>query len=146
MKRAATFLLVLFCAAPLFAADYAQPTPGDFIVKDFEFSSGETLPELRIHYHTLGTPQKDAHGGVRNAVLVLHGTTGSGENFLNPNYAGVLFSPDGLHARFPRYGYDDYGHRAVPPSEEGLGVDHLRLLMGTSTGGMHAGFLKETAK
>ena len=163
MKRAATVFLFLLCAACLRAADYPQPTPGDFVIKDFKFASGETLPELRIHYRTLGTPQKDSHGRVRNAVLILHGTTGSGENFLGPNFAGVLFVPgglldaskyyiilpdgighgqsskpsDGLHARFPRYGYDDMvtaQHRLLT---EGLGVDHLRLVMGTSMGGMH---------
>ena len=163
MKRFAIAVVFLLGAVCLSAADFPQPTPGDFVIKEFHFASGETLPELRIHYRTLGTPQKDAHGRVRNAVLILHGTTGSGENFLGPNFAGVLFSPgglldaskyyivlpdgighgqsskpsDGLHARFPRYGYDDMvtaQHRLLT---EGLGVDHLRLVMGTSMGGMH---------
>lgn len=163
MKRTAILLLALFCATCLRATDYPRPTPGDFVIKDFKFASGDILPELRIHYRTLGTPQKDAHGRVRNAVLVLHGTTGSGENFLNQNFAGVLFVPgglldarkyyiilpdgighgqsskpsDGLHARFPRYGYDDMVTAQYRLLTEGLGVDHLRLVMGASMGGMH---------
>jgi len=163
MKRIAVLTLLLLGAVCLRAADYPQPTPGDFVLKDFKFASGETLSELRIHYRTLGTPQKDAHGRVRNVVLILHGTTGSGDNFLSPNFAGVLFSPgglldarkyyvvipdgighgrsskpsDGLHARFPRYGYDDMVTAQYRLLTEGLGVDHLRLVMGTSMGGMH---------
>ena len=163
MKRIALAILFLFGATCMHAADYPQPVPGDFVIKDFKFASGETLPELRIHYRTLGTLQKDAHGRVRNAVLILHGTTGSGENFLNPNFAGMLFVPgglldarqyyivipdgighgqsskpsDGLHARFPRYGYGDMVTAQQRLLTEGLGVDHLRLVMGTSMGGMH---------
>ncbi len=131
-------------------------------MRDFRFANGSTLPELRIHYVTLGHPRRDAAGVVRNAVLILHGTTGSGTAFLSPNFAGVLFGPgqlldtathyiilpdgigtghstkpsDGLHARFPRYGYEDMvtaQHRLVT---EGLGVNHLLLVMGTSMGGM----------
>lgn len=163
MKRCATLILFLLGALCLHAADSPQPTPGDFVLKDFKFASDETLPELRIHYRTLGTPQKDTQGRVRNAVLILHGTTGSGENFLSQNFAGVLFSPgglldaskyyivlpdgighgrsskpsDGLHARFPRYGYDDMVTAQYRLLTEGLGVNHLRLVMGTSMGGMH---------
>jgi homoserine O-acetyltransferase len=163
MKRIATLLLFFLGTACLHAAEYPQPAPGDFVIKDFKFASGETLPELRIHYRTLGTPEKDVRGRVRNAVLVLHGTTGSGENFLSANFAGVLFSPgglldarkyyivlpdgvghgqsskpsDGLHARFPRYGYDDMVTAQYRLLTEGLGVNHLRLVMGTSMGGMH---------
>jgi homoserine O-acetyltransferase len=136
---------------------------GDFVIKDFRFTSGETLPELRIHYRTLGTPRKDAQGVVRNAVLVMHGTGGTGGQFTGRNFAGELFGPgqpldaaryfiilpddighggsskpsDGLRAKFPRYGYVDMvtaEHRLVT---EGLGVNHLRLVMGTSMGGMH---------
>ena len=163
MKKSAIAVLLLLCAAFLHAAEYPQPVPGDFVMKDFKFATGEMLPELRIHYRTLGTPLKDSHGRVRNAVLILHGTTGSGENFLSPNFAGVLFSPgglldarqyyiilpdgighgqsskpsDGLHARFPRYGYDDMVTAQYRLLTEGLGVNHLRLVMGTSMGGMH---------
>ena len=136
---------------------------GDFVIKDFTFTSGEKLPELRIHYRTLGTPRKDAQGVVRNAVLIMHGTGGTGAQFTGRTFAGELFGPgqpldaakyfiilpddighggsskpsDGLRAKFPRYGYVDMvtaEHRLVT---EGLGVNHLRLVMGTSMGGMH---------
>ncbi len=136
----------------------------DFVLHGFRFSSGETLPELRIHYRTLGEPRRDAGGTVRNAVLVLHGTTGSGKQFLSENFAGVLFGPgqlldakthflvlpdgighggsskpsDGLHARFPRYTYDDMIEAQYRLLTEGLGVNHLELVLGTSMGGMHA--------
>ena len=130
---------------------------GDLVVRDFHFASGESLPELRLHYRTLGTPRGD------NAVLVLHGTTGSGAQFLGDSFAGALFGPgqlldasryfivlpdgighggsskpsDGLHARFPRYGYADMveAQRRVL---ESLKVPHLRLILGTSMGCMHA--------
>ena len=138
-------------------------TPGDFVMKDFAFRSGEKLPELRLHYTTLGTPQRDASGVVRNAVLILHGTGGAGSSFLSNGYAGELFAPgklldsakyfivlpdgighggsskpsDGLHMRFPKYTYDDMvvaQHRLLT---EHLKVNHLRLIMGTSMGCMH---------
>jgi len=137
---------------------------GDFVVKDFRFKSGEALPEVRLHYYTLGTPQKDATGRVRNAVLILHGTGGSGRNFLSQNFAGTLFGPgqlldsakyflilpdnvghgqsskpsDGLHMRFPHYEYDDMIELQYRLLTEGLGVNHLRLVIGTSMGGMHS--------
>jgi homoserine O-acetyltransferase len=143
---------------------------GDFVVRDFRFASGETLPELRLHYLTLGAPARDAQGHVANAVLILHGTGGSGRQFLAPQFAGVLFGAgawldttryyvilpdgvghgrsskpsDGLHARFPHYDYDDMvaaQHRLVT---EHLGIDHLRLVMGTSMGGMHTWVWGET--
>ncbi|WP_396208113.1 alpha/beta fold hydrolase [Gemmatimonas sp.] len=139
-------------------------TQGDFVIRNFQFRSGETLPELKLHYTTLGTPRKDARGIVRNAVMILHGTGGSGRSFLSPTYAGNLFGPgqlldssryfivlpdgighggsskpsDGLRAGFPKYGYDDMvvaQHRLLT---EHLGVNHLRLIMGTSMGCMHA--------
>lgn len=140
------------------------PVEGDFVLHDFHFQSGQTLPELRVHYATLGTLVRDAAGHATNAVLVLHGTTGSGRQFLQPQFARELFLPgqlldvrkyfvilpddighgrsskpsDGLRARFPAYGYRDMveaEHRLVL---EGLGVDRLRLLMGTSMGCMHS--------
>jgi homoserine O-acetyltransferase len=146
-----------------FAADYPAPTEGDYAIRDFKFASGETLPELRIHYRTLGKLDKDASGNVRNAVLITHGTTGSGAQFIRPEFAGELFGKDqpldatkffivlpdgighgksskpsdGLHAKFPRYGYIDMvaaQHRLLM---DGLGVNHARLVMGTSMGGMH---------
>jgi homoserine O-acetyltransferase len=156
--------LVLLIISPLGAADYPQPTGGDFRIRDFRFASGEVLPELRIHYRTLGSVKRDQHGVVRNAVLILHGTTGSGASFLRPEFAGELFGKgqtmdatqhfiilpdgighggsskpsDGLHARFPRYGYRDMIEAQHRLLTEGLEVDHLRLVMGTSMGGMHA--------
>jgi len=136
---------------------------GDFTLRDFTFASGETLPELRLHYTTLGRPSRDAQGVVRNAVLILHGTGGSGRAFLNERFAGHLFGPgqpldasthflilpdgighgqsskpsDGLRARFPRYTYADMVCAQYRLLTEGLGVNHLRLVMGTSMGGMH---------
>jgi len=166
------WLVVLLLTVPLLvhAADYPQPTSGDFILRDYRFASGETLPELRIHYRTLGTPKKDRDGVVRNAVLVLHGTTGSGANFLRPEFAGELFGEgqpldatryflilpdgighggsgkpsDGLRARFPRYGYRDMVEAQYRLVTEGLKVDRLRLVMGTSMGGMHTWLWGET--
>jgi homoserine O-acetyltransferase/O-succinyltransferase len=142
---------------------YPAPRQGDFLIQDARFQTGEALPELRLHYTTLGAPISDAMGMVRNAVLLLHGTGGTGQAFLREQFAGVLFGPgqlldatryfiilpdaighgqsskpsDGLRARFPRYTYDDMvaaQHRLLT---EGLGVNHLRLVMGTSMGGMH---------
>src|SRR5262245_29014434 len=84
-------VLLLTAVAPLRAADSPEPTPGDFVLRDFRFASGETLPEVRMHYRTFGQPRRDDRGVVRNAVLILHGTTGEGGNFLRPEFAGVLF-------------------------------------------------------
>jgi homoserine O-acetyltransferase len=135
---------------------------GDFVMRDFRFSDGAVLPELRMHYTTLGRPRRDAAGTVRNAVLVLHGTTGNGRGFLAPAFAGELFGPgqpldtathyvilpdaigtgrsskpsDGLRARFPRYGYEDIVTAQYRLVTEGLKVNHLLLVMGTSMGGM----------
>ena len=145
------------------AADYPAPQAENFIVKDFQFKSGERLAEVKLHYYTLGVPQKDASGTVRNAVLILHGTGGSGRQFLTPTFAGVLFGPgqlldatryfiilpdnvghgdsskpsDGLHMRFPHYEYDDMIELQYRLLTQGLGVNHLRQVMGTSMGGMH---------
>lgn len=156
-------LFIALAAACLHAADHPAPTPGNFVVKDFQFKSGEKLAEVKLHYYTLGTPQKDASGRVRNAVLILHGTGGSGRQFLSPNFAGVLFGPgqlldatkyfivlpdnvghgesskpsDGMHMRFPHYEYDDMIELQYRLLTQGLGVNHLRLVMGTSMGGMH---------
>ncbi len=152
-----------FVASIASAADYPTPTEGDFTIRDFKFQSGETLPELRLHYRTLGTPQKDAHGKTTNAVLIMHGTTGSGAQFIRPEFAGELFGKDqpldatkffivlpdgighgksskpsdGMHAKFPRYGYLDMVEAQYRLLTEGLGVNHARLVMGTSMGGMH---------
>ena len=145
------------------AADYPAPAEGDFVLRDFHFSNGETLPELKIHYRTLGTPKKDAKGIVRNAVLIGHGTGGSGAQFIRPEFAGELFGAgqpldatryfivladgighgqsakpsDGMRAKFPQYGYTDMVEAQYRLLTEGLKVNHLRLVMGTSMGGMH---------
>jgi homoserine O-acetyltransferase len=156
--------LVFFAALGLArGADYPAPVEGAFTLKDFKFMSGETLPELRLHYRTLGSPQRDAGGVVRNAVLIMHGTTGSGAQFIRPEFAGELFGAgqpldatryfiilpdgighgqsskpsDGMHAKFPRYGYLDMVEAQYRLLTEGLGVNHARLVMGTSMGGMH---------
>ncbi len=150
----------------LLAAGVALAYPaseGDYLIRDFRFASGETLPELRIHYRTFGAPHADAHGVVRNAVLIMHGTGGSGAQFLNPVFATELFGPgqpldaqhffivlpdgighgksskpsDGLHAHFPHYGYDDMVEADYLLLTRGLKVNHARLVMGTSMGGMH---------
>ncbi len=156
-------MLFAFAARTALAAEYPAPEQGNFIVKDFQFKSGERLPEVKLHYYTLGAPQKDASGRVRNAVLILHGTGGSGRQFLTPTFGGVLFGPgqlldatkyfiilpdnighggsskpsDSLHMRFPRYEYDDMIELQYRLLTQGLGVNHLRLVTGTSMGGMH---------
>ena len=161
--RLFALLLSLFSASFASAADYPAPTESDFTIRDFKFASGETLPELRLHYRTLGEPQKDAQGKTTNAILIMHGTTGSGAQFIRPEFAGELFGKDqpfdatkffivlpdgighgksskpsdGMHAKFPRYGYIDMVEADYRLLTEGLGVDHARLVMGTSMGGMH---------
>src|SRR6185369_930422 len=82
---------LLACAAALYAADYPAPSEGDYVVRDFRFASGETLPDVRMHYRTLGKPVRDKDGIVRNAVLILHGTTGSSAQFMRSEFAGELF-------------------------------------------------------
>ncbi|HEV8019020.1 MAG TPA: alpha/beta fold hydrolase [Steroidobacteraceae bacterium] len=160
--RVAAALLAMAPAAGAFAADPA-PREGDFVIRDFQFASGDSLPELRIHYRTFGQAHSDARGIVRNAVLILHGTTGSGSNFLGPEFAGELFGPgqpldaaryfivlpdgighgkstrpsDGLHGHFPHYGYNDMVQAQYLLLTQGLKVNHARLVMGTSMGGMH---------
>jgi homoserine O-acetyltransferase/O-succinyltransferase len=145
-------------------------TEGDFTVHNFSFRSGESLPEVRLHYTTLGKQAKDAQGRTTNAVLILHGTGGSGRQFLAPYFAGELFGAgqlldasryylilvdgvghgksskpsDGLHARFPRYDYDDMVALHYKLLTEGLGVNHLRLVFGTSMGCMHSWVWGET--
>ena len=163
-------LLLVIASAQGRAASYPAPQSGDFVVRDFKFKSGEVLPELRIHYQTLGTAKRDPKGEVRNAVIVLHGTGGSSNQFLTDNFAGVLFGPgqlldanrylivlpdgighgrsskpsDGLHARFPHYDYDDMVRAHHLLLTQQLGVKHLRLVMGTSMGGMHSWVWGET--
>ena len=157
-------LIFLFAATALRGADYPAPSEGDYTLRNFKFTSGEMLPELRLHYRTLGKPEKDAQGVTRNAVLIMHGTTGSGAQFVpRPEFADELFGKDqpldaskffivlpdaighgrsskpsdGMHAKFPRYGYIDMVEAQYRLLTEGLGVNHARLVMGTSMGGMH---------
>ena len=156
-------LLSALAASFAFAADYPTPIEGDYTIRDFKFTSGETLSDLRLHYRTLGKPEKDAQGKTTNAVLIMHGTTGSGAQFTRPEFAGELFGKDqpldatkffivlpdgighgksskpsdGMHAKFPRYGYLDMIEAQYRLLTEGLGVNHARLVMGTSMGGMH---------
>jgi homoserine O-acetyltransferase len=158
------FLLWVLVASAAWAADpVVAVVEADATLPAFRFTSGESVPELRVHYRTAGRPQRDAQGVVRNAVLILHGTTGSGAQFIRPEFSGALFGPgqpldaqrfflilpdgighgrsskpsDGLHARFPRYGYVDMVAAQYRLLTEVLGVTHARLVMGTSMGGMH---------
>src|SRR5437870_11450066 len=101
MHRLLLFVSVLlFATASLSARAQTNPVPvpaqGDFTIRNFKFDSGEVLPELKLHYRTLGTPRRDASGAVRNAVLVMHGTGGSGGGFISDQFAGVLFRPGQL--------------------------------------------------
>src|SRR5258708_40325828 len=91
-------LLLALVTLPLAAADDVAPVEHDYVVKDFHFASGEVLPEVRIHYTTLGEPRRDAKGVVDNAVLILHGTGGAGHPVLFPHFAGGVFPP----GRLPR--------------------------------------------
>jgi homoserine O-acetyltransferase len=145
-------------------AQSTQGTQGDYVAKDFRFSTGDSLASVKLHYTTLGAPRRDASGVVRNAVMVLHGTGGTGRAFLSATFGGELFAPgklldtarfyvilpdglghgesskpsDGLHAKFPRYTYDDMVRAQYLLLTDGLKVNHLRLIMGTSMGCMHA--------
>ena len=144
-------------------ANFPAPVEADFTVRNFAFGSGETLPELKLHYRTIGTPRRDAAGVVRNAVLILHGTGGSGAGFLSQSFGGQLFGAgqlldatryfivlpdgighgkssrpsDGLRMRFPQYTYDDMVRAHHTLLADGLAVNHLRLVLGTSMGAMH---------
>lgn len=148
------FFLAAFAAA---AADFPAPKEGDWIARDFRFHTGDVMPELRLHYTTVGNPSGEP-------VLVLHGTAGSGAGMLSPGFAGELFGPgqpldaskyyiilpdaigagksskpsDGLRAKFPQYNYDDMVAAHYKLVTEGLGLRHLRLVLGNSMGGMHA--------
>jgi homoserine O-acetyltransferase/O-succinyltransferase len=166
------FAMLFLVAQSLCAQQAAAPAAaeGDFVVHNFHFRSGESLPELRLHYTTLGKLARDAQGRATNAVLILHGTGGSGRQFLQPQFAGELFGPgqlldtaryfivlpdgvghgksskpsDALHAHFPQYDYDDMVTAHYRLLTEGLGVNHLRLVLGTSMGCMHSFVWGET--
>jgi homoserine O-acetyltransferase/O-succinyltransferase len=168
--RAIVAAACLALAPALYTQELPQPSEGDFVTHNFRFRSGETFPELKLHYATYGKPVTDGAGHVTNAVMILHGTTGSGRQFVSPQFAGVLFGPgqlldsrryfiilpdgigtghstkpsDGLHARFPHYDYDDMVEAQHLLLTDGLKVDHLRLLMGTSMGCMHSWIWLET--
>src|SRR5689334_2155891 len=133
LPRIFSLVALLFCVLPCQAQSFPKPKEADFVTRNFQFKSGESLPELRLHYATYGTPARDGAGHVTNAVMVLHGTTGSGQQFVSDRFAGVLFGPgelldaskyfiilpdgighgksskpsDGLHAHFPHYDYAD---------------------------------------
>jgi homoserine O-acetyltransferase len=161
MKRITTLLRAMWVvvyallALPTLAADYPTPKEGDWVVRDFRFHTGEVLPELRLHYTTVG-------GSTGEPVLILHGTTGSGASMLAPAFAGALFGPgqpldasryyvilpdaighgksskpsDGLRTGFPKYNYDDMVDAQYRLVTEHLGLHHLRLVLGFSMGGM----------
>jgi len=167
MKLDSAALTLLLCAGLAAAGNAAtvevRPLEGDYVIHDFHFASGETLPELRMHYTFLGKPKKDAQGRVTNAVLIMHGTGGSGRSLINERFSGVLFGkgqlldaekyfiilPDGighgksskpsdaLRAHFPQYSYQDMVAAQYALVTKGLEVNHLRLVMGTSMGCMH---------
>jgi homoserine O-acetyltransferase len=167
MARMRVFTLAFALLFPSLAlaqgASYPKPVEREFIVRNFTFESGETLPEIRIFYRTIGEPRKDPDGVVRNGILILHGTGGTGNSFLGENWAGQLYGQgqlydasryfiiipdnighgrsskpsDGLRMKFPRYNYNDMvrlQHRLVT---EGLGLTRLHIVTGTSMGGMH---------
>ncbi|MET0245488.1 MAG: alpha/beta fold hydrolase [Sphingomonas sp.] len=156
-------LTLVLTAFPAAAADWPI-SEGDHVIRDFRFASGETLPEVRIHYTTLGTPHRDGKGRIDNAVMVLHGTGGTGKQFLVPQFADELYGPgqplditryyvilpdnlghggssrpsDGLRMKFPRYDYTDMVEAQRRLLVDGLGVSELQLILGTSMGCMHA--------
>ena len=174
MKRSLRNLLLVIAVsiAVLFycGATSAQSAPpaypnqkeDTFVATNFKFQTGEVFPEIKLHYITVGTPHRNAQGEIDNAVLLLHGTTGTGKNYLSPSLGGQLFGSgqpldatkyylimpdgigrggsskpsDGMRAKFPHYGYIDVVEGQYRLLTEGLGVKHLRLILGTSMGGM----------
>jgi homoserine O-acetyltransferase len=157
-------LLILFCIQTSDAQmAFPKPLEGDYTIKNFNFRSGENLEELKLHYTTIGKITKDKNGQVNNAVLIMHGTTGTGAAFLSDQFGGNLFGKgqlldatkyfiiltddighgksskpsDGMRMKFPKYNYDDMVLANYKLLTEHLKIDHLRLVMGTSMGGMH---------
>jgi homoserine O-acetyltransferase len=167
---AAIALALAFAGSAAAQTVKLNPTEGDHVVRNFTFRSGETLPELRLHYTTLGAPHRNARGEIDNAILILHGTGGDGRQFFRPQFADELFKPgglldpakyyiilrdgighgkssrpsDGLRAKFPQYDYDDMIAADHELLTRGLGISHARLIMGTSMGCMHAFMWGET--
>src|SRR5215212_9240580 len=166
-------LLMLATLAAQAAAPATTTWPtreSDVVLRNFAFRSGQIFPELRMHVTTLGAPHRNAAGVIDNAVMVLHGTGGTGQQFLRPQFADELYGPgqpldirryfiilpdnighgqsskpsDGLRMRFPKYDYDDMVEAQRRMLVEGLGVKHVRLIMGTSMGCMHAFVWGET--
>ena len=157
LLRAAGAAALSLLALGAGAADYPAPKEGSWVARDFKFHTGEVMPELRLHYTTIGEPSG-------TPVVVLHGTTGSARSMLTPAFAGELFGPgqpldatkhfivlpdalghgksskpsDGLKAKFPKYNYDDMVDAQHRLLTEGLGIKHVRLIIGNSMGGMHA--------
>ena len=156
LLRLATGAMLSLVASAALAQNYPAPKEGTFVAKDFKFHTGEVMPELRLHYRTIGEPSGQP-------VVILHGTSGSGASQLTPAFAGEMFGPgqpldatkyfiilpdaigagksskpsDGLRAKFPRYNYDDMVEAQYRVVTEGLGIRHLRLVLGNSMGGMH---------
>ena len=176
-----SLLLLATIAAPAqtMSAPSAQTQPapttwptkdGTYIIKSFRFRTGETLPELKLHYLTLGTPHRNAVGHIDNAILLLHGTGGDAHSLLAPQFSNILFGPgqplditkyylilpddighgqsskpsDGLRMSFPHYDYDDMVSSQHTMLVDGLHVDHLRLIFGTSMGCMQSFVWGET--
>src|SRR6201996_7850472 len=165
LKKASLLLLVIsvFCFESIAQSKYPTPVESDYVIKNFTFQDGEKMPELRIHCITVGEPKKDKNGKTTNAVLIMHGTTGNSRSLLSERFAGYLFKEggildatkyyivfvdgighgksskpsDGLHMKFPKYTYDDMVKAQYQLVTEPLGVNHLRLVMGTSMGAMH---------
>jgi homoserine O-acetyltransferase len=166
----AVAFLVLVSITQAQAPPKFEAAENDYVARNFQFKSGERLELLRLHYRTLGKLTRDAQGRASNAVLILHGTGGSGQQFLQPQFAEELFGPgqlldvaryfvilpdgighgksskpsDGMHAHFPAYDYDDMVAAQHALVADGLGIQHLRLLMGTSMGCMHSLMWGET--
>ena len=163
LSRCAAILSVLCALCAPAAAQTPAAVEGDYVARDFRFQTGEMLPQVKLHYRTIGAPRRDASGIVRNAVMILHGTGGTGGAFLSQTFGGELFGPgqildatkyfivlpdgighgksskpsDGLRAKFPQYTYDDMVRSQHLMLTEGLNVNHLRLVLGTSMGAMH---------
>jgi homoserine O-acetyltransferase len=163
LARAALGFGLVIAGSALAETSWPNQQDGDFTIKDFAFADSETLPELRIHYTTLGTAKRNAAGEIVNGVVLLHGTRGTGKNWLLPTLASELYGEgqpldasqyfiilpdgigrggsskpsDGLRMKFPHYRYRDIVQSEYRLVTEGLGVKHLRLVLGSSMGGMH---------